>query len=342
MANAINIYETRTMMQAINLMKPTYTFLRDTFFSNFDTYITEKVDVDIKKGKRKMAPFVAPRIGGKIIERQGFETRSLSTPKIAPERVLTIDDVTKRAMGEAIYSTRTPEQRARELLANDLIELDDTITRREEWMCREILFTGKILMTGEGFEQQVDYSFTNKETLSGTDLWTSETSNPIEYMKECRREVIQKTGKAPDICVMASDVVNTFVSHPKVKEKLDILRLNIGNIEPSIKSPALTYVGRISELGMEIYTYDEWYLDDSDNEQPMIPEGTILMGSKGMNKRLYGAVTQIEGEEFVTYEGIRVPKSWIDKDNEVRKLRVTSRPLPVPDDVDAWWVAKVK
>jgi hypothetical protein len=61
-----------------------------------------------------------------------------------------------------------------------------------------------------------------------------------------------------------------------------------------------------------------------------------------MNKRLYGGVTQMENGNFVTYEGIRVPKSWADEKNEVRMLRVTSRPLPAPDDVDNWYVATVK
>jgi hypothetical protein len=339
----INIYSTRTMMQAINLMKPVYTFLRDTFFPSVETYVTENVDVDYKKGKRKMAPFVAPRIGGKVVSREGFETRSLKTPKVAPERVLTLDDISNRAMGEAIYSLRTPEQRAQELLAADLIDLDDMITRREEWMCREVLINGKLTISADGYEAEVDYGLTNKEVLADGALWSAaDTSDPLADLKRWRLEVIQKTGKSPDICIMASDVVDTFINHPKVKDKLNILRLNIGTIEPSVKSSSLTFVGRFPELGLEIYTYDEWFLDDNGVEQPMIPEKTVVLGSTGMNKRLYGGVTQMENNNFVTYEGTRVPKSWADEKNEVRMLRITSRPLPAPDDVDAWYVAVVK
>lgn len=342
MPNLIDIYSTRTMMQAIKLMKPTYTFLRDTFFPGINTFLTEHVDVDFKKGKRKMAPFVAPRIGGIVMDRQGFETRTYKVPKIAPERILTKDDLNTRSMGESIYSQKTPEERARELLADDLIELDDYITRREEWMCREVLLNGKLTMSGEGFEQVVDFSFSNKTALIGPALWSADTSDPIADLKKWRLSVIQKTGKAPDICVMASDVVDTFINHPKVKALLDLQRLNVGAIEPSIKSPALTFIGKLPALGIEIYSYDEWFIDDDGNEQPMVPAKTIILGPKGMNKRLYGAVTQMENKEFVTFEGIRVPKSWADEQNEVRKLRLTSRPLPVPDDVDSWYVAVVK
>jgi hypothetical protein len=339
----INIYSTRTLLKAVALMKPTHTFFRDTFFGKTETFLTEVVDFDVKKGKRKMAPFVAPRKGGVVMDRQGFKTETLRAPKIAPERILTIDDVNKRGLGEDIYSSRTPEERAREVLATDMIELDDFITRREEWMCREILLNGKVTMTGEGFEQVLDYNFTNKESLAGQALWTDYTnSNPIADLKRWRLSVIQKTGKAPNIAVFASDVVDTFINHPIVKDLLNTLRLNVGVIEPSVQSDAITFIGKLPSLGLEIYSYDEWYLDDNDVEQPMVPNGTVILASRDMNKRLYGAVTQIESGNFVTIEGERVPKSWVDEDNEVRKLRMTSRPLPAPDDVDSWYVAIVK
>lgn len=337
----INIYETRTMLAAIEQRIPVHSFLLNTFFSNFDTQTTEHIDVDFKKGKRKMAPFVAPRIGGVIMERAGFTTRTYKVPKIAPERILTIDDITKRGMGENIYSQKTPEERAIELLAKDIGELDEYITRREEWMCREVLFNGKVIMTGEGVEQVVDYNFTNTETLSGDDLWTSDLSDPIKDLKQWRRDIIKKTGKAPDIVVMASDAADAFVNNKKVKEYMDSRRINLGNIEPSVKDPAVTFIGKFPSLGIEIYSYDEWFLDDNETEQPMIPAGKLLMGSTGMNKRIYGAVTQMENGQFATYEGTRIPKKFVDEKNETQNIRLSSRPLPVPDDVDAWCVAAV-
>ncbi|AKL95009.1 phage major capsid protein E [Clostridium aceticum] len=338
----INIYSTRTMMKAIKLMKPVRTFLRDTFFPKYETFLTEHVDVDYKKGKRKMAPFVAPRVGGVIMDREGYVTNTYKTPKIAPTRVTTQDDISRRVMGEDVYSTRTPEERARELLAQDLIELDDYITRREEWMCREVLFGGKVVMKGEGFEQVLDFNFTNKEILAAGALWTADTSDPIADMKRWRLKIIQKTGMTPNICIMASDVVDTFINHGKVQKLLDIQRLNIGAIEPSVKAEGITFIGKLPLLGLEIYSYDEWFLDDTGEEQPMVPEKHVLMGVTGSMKRLYGAVTQIENGQFVTIEGIRIPKSWVDEDNEVRKLRIATRPLPVPEDVDSWHNAIVK
>lgn len=337
----MNLYSTRTMLEAIKKAKPVRTFLRDTFFPITETFVTEQVDVDYKKGKRKMAPFVAPRIGGVVMDRDGFETKSYKPAKIAPERIMTHEDINKRGMGENLYSTRTPEERAKELLANDMIELDDYITRREEWMCREVLFTGKVVMSGEGFEQQIDFDFSNKSVLTGDALWNDPDSDPIMKLREIRLSIIKESGKAPNIAVLASDAAEAFLKHPKVQAYFDKKNISMGVIEPSIKDDAITFLCKIPYLGMEIYSYDEWYLDDAGNEQPMVPAGNVLVASTGMNKRLYGAVTQIESEQFVTIEGERIPKSWVDKDNEVRKLRITSRPLPTPDDVDGWHVLVV-
>ncbi len=99
----------------------------------------------MKKSKRKLAPFVAPRKGGKILTREGFVTNSITTPKLAPERIMTVDDIVKRGLGENVYSKKTPEERADELLAEDLRDLEKAIADRTEWLVREILFKGNCL-----------------------------------------------------------------------------------------------------------------------------------------------------------------------------------------------------
>lgn len=337
----MSIFKTRTMLQAIMQVKPLHTFLKDTFFGEQKTVLTETVEVDVKKGKRKMAPFVAPRIGGKVIEREGFVTKEIKTPKIAPERVTTIDDISTRALGENVYSQRTPEERQQELLMNDLLDLDDSITRREEWMCREVLLNGSVLISGDGIEQQVNFGFANKKTLGSGKKWNATGVNPIEDLKNWKREIIKATGKAPTICIMASNVVDAFMKNEDVQKLMDLARLNVGSIEPSVKDEAVTFIGKINLLGIEIYSYDEWYIDDEGTEQAMIPDNTVILASKDLGKIMYGAVTQMEQGNFATYEGTRVPKHYTDDKNEVKMLRMTSRPLPVPYDVESWVVATV-
>ena len=104
----------------------------------------------------------------------------------------------------------------------------------------------------------------------------------------------------------------------------------------------LLFYGRIAELDLDIYTYDEWFLNDEGEDEAMIPDGTVLMGhSDGEGQIEYGAVTQMEDKKFQTYEGRLVPKQYADEKNEVKMLRLTSRPLPRPFDVESWAVIYV-
>lgn len=341
----INIYDTRTMLQAIEMMKPVRTFLKDTFFPMPDTFTTEHVDVDYYKGRRKMAPFVSPLHSGKVVEREGFTTKTFKPAPIKPKRIITANDLKKRSMGEHIYSMKSPDERAAELLAKDLAELDEMITRREEWMVAQVLFTGQIHVKGDGVDAILSFDFENKETLSGKDLWSDPESDPIQYLKEKRREVIKKSGVNPDVVIMASDVVDAFVKHPKVTNALDNRRVILGQIDPRTLPNGVTYLGSLSELGVEIYSYDEWYFDEEEGkEKPMVPEGHVLLASTNARSSLkYGAVTLTDQntKNFVTYEGTRIPDSWIMKDPDARFLQVHSLPLPVPHEVDSWYVAKV-
>ena len=337
----LNLYDTRTMLQAIEMMMPAQTFLRDTFFPSTDTFLTEHVDVDYYKGRRKMAPFVSPRSSGKVMDREGFTTKSFKPAMIKPQRIITGDDINKRSIGENIYSTRSPDERAAEILAQDLTELDEAITRREEWMAAQILFTGKVDIIGEDVNATLDFDFTNKETLSGTDLWSAAESDPIADLKRWRKEVIKKSGVNPDRVILASDVVDAFVNNEKVKESLDNRRIVLGQILPN----GVTYIGAISILGLDIYSYDEWYYDEElKADKSMVPDGKVMLASSNArSSMLYGAVTLTDQttNQFVTYEGARIPDSWVKKDPPARILQINSRPLPVPHEVDSWYVGTV-
>lgn len=337
-------YTTREMMDAIDQTPPVRTFLQKTFFPGDQTHITEKVEFDVRKGKRVMAPLVSPRIGGKVITRQGFHTNSFTTPKIAPERPLTVDDISTRAIGENIYSQRTPAEREDELLSKDMTDLEESIARRKEWMCRQILFEGKIDVVDEeeGVDVQIDFGFGNIIVLGTDEDWALSTVNPLVLLRDTRKKIIKATGKAPDIAIFSSDVIETFITNPNVEKAMNMLNMKNIVIEPRVVDPALTFYGRIAELDIDIYTYDEWFLNDDGEDEAMIPAGTVLLGhSDGEGQIEYGSVTQMEDKKFVTYEGKLVPKQYADEKNEVKMLRLTSRPLPRPFDVESWAVIYV-
>jgi len=356
----LGLYQTTTILKAVQHLPKTHTFLRDTFFptKNDETFPTEQVIVDYTKGKRKMAPFVAPRTGGVTMARDGFRTERYTAPRLAPQKSLSVDDVMHRMAGESVVSAKTPAQRSRELLAKDLIELHDMITRREEWLAAQTLINGRVIMKGyagdslQTIEEELDFGFTQNLTLTenwlikdatGTELIPNPDANPYEDIKEWRRQIIKEAGVAPDVVLLGSDAEKGFVNNPHIIEMMDKKSMHFGNIEPSIKSDAVTFIGKLPGLGVEIYTYDDWYLDDDGVEYPYIPADKVLLAKKAFAGFAYGAITQMEqgSQEFKTYEGGRVPKVWADHQNEQKMIRLSSRPVPKPGNVDGWIVASV-
>ena len=352
MAETVSIYEPRTMGRVVTKLPPVHTFFRSTFFKHEETFVTKDVDVDFVKGSRKVAPYVHRMIGGKTVPNTGYTTKTYTPPLVAPDKITTIDDLLKRQAGESIVSGRTPAERAVLKMSADFVELRDMIARREELMCTQSIFTGQIPIIGEGLNEVIDFGFTNKETITtATKKWTNAASDPIGDLKRWHKTVQQKGFVNCDMCIMADDVATAFVNHEKVQKLLDVKNYSLAVIQPRQLPNGVTYIGSIHELGLDIYTYNEWYLDDwtdpdpkKATEKPLVPEGELVLISSNANYSMYyGAITLIDEntKEFRTVEGKYVPDTWVKRKPARRFLQLSSAPLSVPHDVDSWFVAKV-
>lgn len=345
---AVNLYDPRTMIKAVKRVSKPKTFLRDTLFGRVETFPTKKVDIDFMKGNRKLAPFVHEKVGGKTVENTGFRTNTYTPTLIAPDTITTIDDIMSRVVGESLYNGYTPEQRAAQKMIDDFSKLEDMITRREEWMCAQALFTGKIPVQGEALNYEIDFEFENKSKKESDNLRSNSKSNPINQLEEAVEEVQKKGMTTPNICIMATDAARAFINNSNVQKVLDIKNIQLARIEPKQLPNGATYIGTIPHLGLDIYKYNEWFLDDwTDSEnpetKPLIPSGHVGLFSTEANMFMaYGAVTLINEEgNFVTVEASRVPDTWIKKKPARRFFQLNSRPLPAPVEVDSWYILEV-
>lgn len=345
----MGLYDTTTLLKGVKQINPVGSFLRDTFFpaGNDQTFVTDTVTIDSKKGKRKLAPFVAPKVGGFTVDREGYITSTIKAPTIAPQRVMNLEHIMQRSFGESLVSPLTPEQRAARLLGEDLADLNEMIDRREEWAVAQLLFTGKINIKGyidydgkNTVDQVIDYKKEDIKTAAKT--WDAAGSSPLSDIRALRTKVMKDSGVSPTICLMDSATFSLFINNEEVQKILNIINYNVGEIAPKIMNQgAVTFCGRFPSLGLDIYTYDEWYLDEEEHEKPLITEGHILVAGRNVGGFKYGAVTQLENGTFKTYEAKRVPKSWENEADDIRMIRLASKPVPVPYNVDSWAVLKV-
>ena len=336
-------YETRTLIAAFDEGPIVSTFLRDTFFGGREYPPTNLVEFDFRRGRRKMAPFVAPLIGGKVMEREGYETRFYRAPRIAPVRNLRIPDLEPRMFNETIYQGRSPADRAAEMVADDAVYCDEAITRREEWMCREILVNGKLTVTADhGFTEVIDFM----ESAAGvpnnhepvTIKWDQVNSTPLADLERARLNTIRDSGIAPNVALFGINAAAVFMRHPEVIKYFNLLNVTLGSIEPIIQSDSVVRFGRVP--GLELYTYAEYFEDDMGVLFPMLPSNFVMLLSNSVqNKIVYGAFTQLEdakAKRYVTYQASRIPFVYGDEENGHLFYRLTSCPLPMPTDVMGW------
>lgn len=336
----IDMFDPRTLLRAVEQMKPPRTFLKDTFFRMQETFQTETVDIDLVKGKRRLAPFVHPRIGSKTVEHAGYQTQTYKPPMVAPDYPVTGDDIKKRLPGENIYSGSSPNDRLATFIGQKMAEFDEMITRREEWMAAQALFEGKINVIGDGVNDVIDFNFTNKEVLTSTARWSDAASDPLADLKRYKRTIVQTSGINPTHCVMGFDAIDAFVNNAKVQKLLDLRKVEIGAIDPQILPNGVTYHGYLKELGLDIYSYEEWYVDPADDqEKPMVPAKKVLLASANAGfKMLYGAIIDVTNGTFAMP---RVPNTWKQYKPSAQFLQLASRPLPVPTQVDSYYVSTV-
>ena len=341
----MDIFDTRTMLDAVEQMTPARRFLMATFFNGGmpRTFATKAVDIDIVKGKRKMAPFVHPRLPGSLSSREGYRTDTYVPPYIQPKMETTAELILKRAAGENPYASRPPLQRAGEQLGKDIADLDDEIIRREEWMCAQALTTGQVRVVGEGVDDTIDFMMAadHKITLA-TGQWGGSGSDPLGNLRGWKRKVAKDSGRTANTAVLSGEALDAFQSDDMVMKQLNTRRVDMGIIKPEELPDGVTYLGYLNDPGLDLYGYDEWFLDEAGDEQPMIPAGGLILGSTNTrNAMLYGAIQDLEAIESGLVEAARFPKSWVTKEPSVRWLKLQAAPLAGLLEPDAFIYAKV-
>lgn len=348
---SIDIFTPETMDRVVRSMPQRGSFFKDTFFRVEKPEFNETIRVDFYKGKRRLAPFVNLKDKAKVIEKAGYSTDTFTTPMIAMKDVTTIEDMVKRLPGELLQNSGiTPLQRGIQLMAQQLADFDDMISRREEWMCAQAMLTGKIPVIGENVNYEIDFGFTNKATVS--QQWDT-SANPTVYkdLQAAALACMQNGYRKPDICIMERSAYQAFLRATKLDEefKQQSELYNIVQVKPRYINENLTYVGRIKDPDLEVYVYDEWFIDDwtdpsNPTEKQMMPKGTILLAStRAQFSMYYGLMsfTDPNTNNFRQVVGKRGADTWVQKEPDARFMKLASRPLPVPHEVDSWYVLEV-
>lgn len=351
---AIDIFSTGTLLKAVETLPKAPAWLRDTFFSRTETFETDFIMYDVKKGRRELAQFCAPGMGS-ISERDGYDSFRIVPPSVYHGLITTAEDALRRLPGENMFAAKSPMERAAQILNDDLETCDQRITEREEWMCAQALLTGGISIQGDGVHDEALFWNTRNggagdpfTALSGTSLWDAgSTCDPLKDLNDAVENIMQESGVNPTMAVMGKDAIEAFINSDKVQQWLDNRRIDFGNMAwpahlADGQHGGVRYYGNVA--GLDIFCYiGKQYINGVSTD--IFDSKKVLIGSpKADTLMAYGAVGLFgEGTDAPRiYAAPRVPDSYCQRKKPAgRIVEIHSRPLPVIQRKNCFQVLQV-
>lgn len=342
------LYDTNTMIQVVPNLKVAQQFLLDKFFPNIVTADSEKVSIDVDVGIRRMAPFVSPLVEGKLVEQRRIQTNEFKPAYIKDKRAPDLRKPIRRMIGERIGGDMKGIEREMANLEAEMTDQVDILTRRLEWMAAQVLIGGSVTIEGEGFETVVvDFGRDPALTvaLAGAAKWTpanvvAGTATPTANIETWQHIILKKSGAKVTDIVFSTSAWTGFLADPLAKGAIQYpLLAQSGNmINPGAQiEQGAVYKGKWGQY--DLWVYNDWFVDDNGVEQPMLPDGDIIMsGPYMMGTRAFGQVL----DPAFNYEALPfAPKTWVENDPAQRLILMQSSPIIIPSRVNACFSANV-
>lgn len=341
-------YDTIALIKVVRNLKTAQSWMLDRFFPNMIMSDTEFVAIDVDVGKRRMSPFCSPLVEGKLVESRRYQTNTFKPPYIKDKRAPDLRKPVRRMIGERIGGDMAPEEREAQNIAFEIEDQIDMLTRRLEWMAAQVLVTGTLTVSGEGFPTTViDFGRDGSLTiaLTGGAQWTAAnitagTANPTANIEAWQTQVLKSSGAGVTDIIFTPKAWNGFKLDPLLKGAIYYPTLgqngNVVNVGPQIQKGAVSK-GIWGQFNL--WLYNDWFVDDSNVEQPMIPDGTLIMTGPDLDgTRAFGMIIDPQ----FNYASLPfAPKTWVKEDPAQRFMMMQSAPIIIPSRVNAALAATV-
>ena len=329
------IYTTTSLLEAFKIIPLAPQFLRDKLFPRVVEASTDQVAVEFYQGTQKLAPYCSRFSKGTAVPREKTQTSFFSPPFVKPIRNLTADDLFYKS---AVAAANAAGNRDAELLLLDFQELDAAIGRREEWMASECLFKGTVTcLDGDTGEVVAELVYGTPTKTVPAKLWSAADSDPLADIRGALRLVSGACGAAADLIVMGKDAADAFEANANVQNAYNKLQIVSGTLDPKTVEWGVTLLG--SYRGLPIYVNETQYVDANGAMKPYVPVDNVLIAASSLAGTMaYAGIAQVDAAEssLNVYAGRRVPLIAYESLEDYRKFRLSSRPVPVPQNLAAW------
>lgn len=345
----ISLYGTTELI----LVQQRFADLPDGFWRNlFPRLITfdreeilfERIDID----NRKLAPFVAPNVQGRVMRGQGYSARSFKPAYVKPKHIVDPSKAVARSFGEPLLGGQSLAARFNAAIANNLRLEREAIERRWDWMASQAVINGAVTVVGQDYPSRTidflrDDSLTI--TLSGDSRWDQVDADPLQDLADAV-DASFPLGNAP----ITDFVFGTYAWKQFIKNEavLDLLNALKRGSDSTFSRTVVNGNSNYQSMGFidggsgrfNLWRYSNWYSDVDEEtgeltvRQFLDPKVVVGYGSAIDGIMCFGAIMDAEamlsdqGGSLV--ESQMYPKQWLEKDPSAVYTMTQSAPLAVP------------
>lgn len=323
------------------------------FFPREMTFSTESIAMDeVSDDYRKLAPFVAPNVQGRVQKQEGFRTVAYRPAYVKPKDIVDPNNnMFTRTPGESLTTgSLTPQQRFEATVAKLLAEQRIKIDNRLEWMAAKAVQDGKVTVDGVDYPSvTIDFNRDAGLTrvLVGTARWNDSAADPFADIKSINKASNDLCGATGFKLIFGTDAWDSFSAYLMANE-LKLINNDYRGSRTEVSMitdgyEGLEYAGRVqgsNGSGFDCWIYSAKYLDEAGVAQPMLDPTRVIGVSNMVNGvQAFGAIRDKKaGLAPLRY----FPKMWDVEDPSVTYLMTQSAPLLVPGHTNASWSIKVQ
>lgn len=348
---AFTPFDLATLLQVRSQQKVIAPFWLN-FFGRTIAFETPNIDFEMVSRKyKKLAPFVAPNVQGRVITTQGSRMQRFSPAYVKPKSVIDPSKVIARQVGETLYAPMSNAQRRLAVLAEETKEQRTRIENREEWLAANAIIHGTVTVSGEDYPTQtVDFGRDASLTASllTTARWSETTGKPLDDILLMRRRVNTISGLVANRLVFGTNAWDYFVARLGLNNPTtgNLLDRTFRGSETDISRLLNGYegaelVGRFvgsNGASFECWVYNGTYETDAGVTTPFMDARDVVGVGPVDGVRCYGAILDAQAG----YRAMPVfMKNWLNEDPSVEYLLSQSAPLMVPAEPNATFRIRV-
>lgn len=347
----LGVLDTATLLEVQRVQKTPLSFWLENGFKRQINFTDEYIAFDrVNEDYRRMAPFVAPNVKGKVLAREGSDMVAFKPAYVKPKHIIDINDPIVRQPGEALGGDMTPQQRRDAIIAALLERHKNMHATTREILAARAIIDGKVDIEGENYPKvTVDFRRDSSLTitLTGAAKWDTTTATPLLDIGNARKTSNGLCGAVIRDIIFGAEAWALFSDFADVKELLsEQSRGSESNFTKVVDGfdDQVEFLGEIKGVQgaglLRLWMYSGKYRDENNvltdilhTKEVVGVDWATLSGH-----RCFGAIR--DGRA-----GFRAldmfPKIWEEEDPWAEYLMTQSAPLMVPGTPNASFKIRV-